>query len=167
MRAEAGVLGTFAGPAQAARAIRRLREAGFDDIRAAMPAPFAEVVEALGRPRSPVGYLALPGAAFGVGCGLALTILTSLSWRLVTGGKPIVSLPAFIVIAFELSVLMGAIANLLAVGIGSWYGGRRSVFPATVRCSGEDVGVFVVGGDRSAAEAILRENGATGVSSAA
>lgn len=164
MQAEAGVVGTFAGPARAARAIRRLRESGFDDIHTAMPAPYAEVVEALGRPRSPVGYLALPGAAFGVGCGLALTILTSLSWRLVTGGKPIVSLPAFVVIAFELSVLMGAIANLAAVGIGAWYGGRRSVFPGATCCSGDSVGVFVKGGDGSAAELILRENGAAEVS---
>jgi Alternative complex III, ActD subunit len=167
VRAETGVLGTFARPAQAACAIRRLKECGFNDIRTAMPAPFAEVVAALGRPRSPVGYLALPGAAFGFGCGLALTILTSLSWRIVTGGKPVVSLPAFVVIAFELSVLMGAIANLVAVGIGTCYGGRRAVYPGTPRCSGEEVAVFVAGGDRSAAEAILRDNGATEVSGVA
>jgi hypothetical protein len=153
------------GPAPAARAIRQLRDAGFEDIRTAMPAPFAEVVAALGRPKSPVGYLALPGAAFGVGCGLALTILTSLSWRLVTGGKPIVSLPAFVVIAFELSVLMGAIANLIAVGIGAWFGGRQTLFPGAAHCRGDAVGVFVAGGDPSAAEAILRLHGASEVSS--
>jgi len=158
--ADQGIIGTFARPAEAARAIRVLRAHGFDDVRAAMPAPFPEVVAALGKPRSPVGFMALPGAVFGIACGVALTVLTSLSWRLVTGGKPIVSVPPFVVITFELAILLGALANLGAVLLGTWHGGRMSVFPAPGSFNGDRIGVVALGGERSVAERILRESGA-------
>lgn len=162
MSSERGVLVTFTRPAQAARAIRALRDAGYE-VRVAMPAPYPDVVAALGRPRSPVGYLALPGAAFGIGCGLALTVATSLAWPLVTGGKPVVSLPAFVVITFELSILLGALGNLLGVAIGTWRGGRARAFPAGAVCA-DCIGVFASGADPAAAVPIVRALGAEVIS---
>ena len=38
-----------------------------------------------------------------------------MDWPLVTGGKPIVSIPAYVVIAFEMAVLFGALATLIGV----------------------------------------------------
>ena len=43
---------------------------------------------------------------------MAFTIYTVLSWPLMVGGKPIVSIPAFVIIAFELTILFGALATL-------------------------------------------------------
>ena len=161
MRSEP-VLGLFVEPDRAARAIRALRALGYD-VRAGMPAPYPEVVAALGQPRSPVGYLALPGAAFGIACGVALTTLTSLAWGLVTGGKPILSWPPFLVITFELMVLLGALGNLAAVALGTWHGGRQRCFPGEAAFNGRTIGVLVAGGEREAATRILHEAGAEGV----
>ena len=46
----------------------------------------------------------------GCAAGFAFTIYTVLSWPLITGGKQIVSVNAFIVIAYELMILFGGLA---------------------------------------------------------
>ncbi|HZZ84982.1 MAG TPA: quinol:electron acceptor oxidoreductase subunit ActD [Anaeromyxobacteraceae bacterium] len=160
MTPEQGVLGTFVRPGDAARAVRALKAKGHRDVRVAMPAPFPEVVAAVGKPRSFVDYITLPGALAGLVGGLLLTILTSLAWRLVTGGKPIVSLPPFVVITFELTVLIGSLANLVALGFGIGRGGRPKHFPVHERFNGDVIGVFAAGGDPGSVEEVLRESGA-------
>jgi hypothetical protein len=164
--AERGVLALFGKPDAAALAIRSLRASGLGDVRVAMPAPFPEVVAALGMAKSPVGYLALPGAAFGILCGLALTIGTSLAWPLVTGGLPVVSIPPFIVITFELTVLLGALGNLMAVSFGTWHGARQRSFPGGGTFNGNRIAVFASGGEPGVAERILRECGAEEITDA-
>jgi hypothetical protein len=165
MPAEPGVVGSFDSPEAAARAVLALKQAGFE-VHAAMPAPFPEVVAALGKPRSAIDYITLPGAVVGLVSGVLLTVLTSLSWKLVTGGKPIVSWPAFIIIIFELTVLIGSLTNLVAVSVGGFWGGRRRAFPPHTRFNGDRVGVYAVGGDLAAAERIILECGAEEVTRA-
>ncbi|HEX2719565.1 MAG TPA: DUF3341 domain-containing protein [Candidatus Deferrimicrobium sp.] len=80
-------------------------------IRVITPFGVPEVEEILPGKRSKVRFFALVGAAGGTVTGLAFTILTSLSWPLVIGGKPIVSLPPFIIIAFALTILFGALST--------------------------------------------------------
>ncbi|HYQ81024.1 MAG TPA: DUF3341 domain-containing protein [Anaeromyxobacteraceae bacterium] len=160
MPAETGVLGSFAEPSAAAGAVRALRDAGFADVRAAMPAPFPEVVAAIGKPRSAIDLVTFPGALLGLLCGIALTVGTSLAWPLVTGGKPIVSVPPFVIVIFEVTVLIGSLTNLAAVSAGSWHGGRARVFPAHRRFNADRIGVYAVGGEAALAERILRQCGA-------
>jgi hypothetical protein len=160
MSSERGVLAAFATPAEAARAIRTLRASGYGDVRAAMPAAYPEVLDALDRPRSPIAFASLPGAALGAGAGVALTVGTSLLWHQVTGGKPVVSVPPFVVISFELAILVGAIATLAALLAGGWQGGRPGAFPRGARFSGDRIGVFVPGTDAERAAALLRAAGA-------
>jgi hypothetical protein len=155
---ERGALGDFPEPAPAARAARRLRERGFG-VRASMPAPFPDVVAALGRPRSPIQFATFPGALVGLLCGIALTGGTSLSWRLVTGGKPILSWPAFVVVIFELTVLFGALTNLVAVAVGTRLGARATAFPTAAPVDPERIVLFAVG-DPAQAEQALRDEGA-------
>ena len=156
---ERGVLATFAEPARAARAVRRLRERGFV-VRTAMPAPFPEVVAALGRPRSPIQYITFPGALLGLLLGIALTVGTSLAWPLVTGGKPIVSVPPFVIVIFELTVLVGSLTNLVAVAVGTRMGARPQAFPTGVPFDAQLIALFASGGDPEGAERALREAGA-------
>jgi Protein of unknown function (DUF3341) len=163
MPAEAArVLGTFEDPATAARAIRALRDAGCQ-VRAAMPAPFPEVVAALGLKRSRLGFLTWPGALLGTICGVALPVTTSLAWPLVVGGKPIVALPAFVVIIFEVTVLVGSLTNLVAsIGLGWSRGGLQPLHGG--RTFHDDrIGVLASGADAAAAERILRAEGAAEV----
>lgn len=93
--------------------LRRLVREGIPEERIRVITPFCvpEVEEILPGKRSRVRLFALAGAATGTVTGLAFTILTSLSWPLVIGGKPIVSLPPFIIIAFALTILFGALTT--------------------------------------------------------
>jgi hypothetical protein len=156
--AERGVLGWFVDPARAARAIRTLRAGGLR-VDAAMPAPFPDVVEALGRPQSRLGLVTFPGAVVGFLCGIGLTVGTSLAWRLVTGGKPIVSIPPFVIVIFELTVLVGSLTNLVAVVVGAARGGRAQRAVSEADAVGERIAVFAAG-DPAAAARILRDGGA-------
>jgi len=93
--------------------LRRLVREGVpvERIRVITPFGVPEIGEILPRKRSKVRFFALTGAASGTVAGFAFTILTSLSWPLIVGGKPVVSLPPFIIIAFALTILFGALAS--------------------------------------------------------
>ncbi len=160
MPSERGVLAVFSDVDRAAGAVRALRSAGHADVRVASPAPFPALSEALGRDRSRLDGVTLSGAALGTLGGFALCIGTSVAWPLMTGGKPIVSVPPFVIIAFELSVLVGAFVNLAALAVAAARGRRRRAVPFDARFSADRIGVFVVGGDLSGAERILAGGGA-------
>lgn len=159
MRTERGVLAVFDEPGAAAAAIRALRDRGIRDLHAGLPAPFPEVVAALGKPRSAIDYATLPGALLGLAVGILFPVLTSLAWPLVTGGKEIVSIPAFVVIVFEMTVLVGSIVNLVAVTVRSFLGGGTGSFPRTEHFNGDRLGVFAAGGGEEA-ERVFRAAGA-------
>ena len=70
-------------------------------------------------PASPLKYFTLIGGLTGCFTGFALSAWTSVDWELVTGGKPFFSWPAYTVIGFELTILLGALcsfAGLLILG---------------------------------------------------
>jgi len=73
------------------------------------PYPVHEAQELLDHGESPVRFFTGGGAVAGCVAGFAFTIYTVLSWPLVTGGKGIVSVNAFIVIAYELMILFGGL----------------------------------------------------------
>jgi hypothetical protein len=75
--------------------------------------PVHEALHILHLPASPLKYFTLTGAATGFCAGFGLTLYTVWHWPLITSGKPIFSLPPFTIIAFELTILLGAIASLL------------------------------------------------------
>ena len=110
-----GVLASFEFLDSTVDAIHELKKAGYKNLRAYMPFPDHHVEEALGYGESPVRVWTLVGGLTGAATGFALTIWTSMDWPLVTGGKPIVSIPAYVVIAFEMAVLFGALATLIGV----------------------------------------------------
>ena len=98
-------------------AIHDLRKAGFKGLRAYMPYPEHHIEEALGHGESPVRVWTLVGALTGTAAGFGFTIFTSMDWPLVTGGKPIISIPAYVVIAFESTILFGALSTLIGLFI--------------------------------------------------
>ncbi|HVQ26183.1 MAG TPA: quinol:electron acceptor oxidoreductase subunit ActD, partial [Planctomycetota bacterium] len=77
------------------------------------PVPDAVLEYALGAQPSRVGVFTIAGGVLGCVSGLGLAIRTSLEWPLMTGGKPIVSMPAFLLIGYETTILFGALATLL------------------------------------------------------
>ena len=111
-----GVLGVFPHLDTANEAIRRLREGGVP-LTVYSPTPRHEVEEALGTKESPVRIFTLVGAFTGTAAGTALATWASIEWPLIVGGKEIVSLPAFSVIMFELTILLGALSTVAGLFI--------------------------------------------------
>jgi len=115
--AMASVLGVFAHVDTTLDAIRQLRAKGFSNLTVYTPVPVEEIEEEMehGRPLSKVRQFSIAGALTGTATAFFLTIWSSLKWELVTGGKHPVSIPPFIIIAFEMSILLCGLATLLAV----------------------------------------------------
>ena len=115
--ATANVLGIFAHVDTTLQAIRDLRAKGFADLTVYTPVPIEEIEEEVEkvRPLSKVRLFTLVGGLTGTTTAFFLTIWSSLKWALVTGGKDPVSIPPFIIIAFELTILFGGLATLLSI----------------------------------------------------
>ena len=114
-----GLLASFDYVDSAVNAIGELRAAGLKKITAYMPYPDHLIEEALGYDQSPVRVWALAGGLCGAAGGFALTSFTSMDWPLVTGGKPILSIPAYVIISFEMMVLFGVLATVIGFFINS------------------------------------------------
>jgi molybdopterin-containing oxidoreductase family membrane subunit len=160
-----GALGVFAHVDTTIHAIRELRAKGFERISTYSPVPIPEFEEALtghGLPRSPVRLFTLVGALTGTVSGFALTIWSSLKWGLITGGKPVVSIPPFVVIAFEMTILLGGLCTLLGLLITARLPRLRGSPRYDPRFTADRFGVEVAcrPDQVTAVEAILRQAGA-------
>ena len=112
-----GVLATFRHVDAATDAIRTLRRQGRKDLTVYTAAPNHEIEAALGHKVSPVRLFTLLGGITGCTAGLAMTFWMSLDWPLQVGGKPIATVPPYVVIMFELTVLCGALMTVTGVFI--------------------------------------------------
>jgi len=110
-----GILASYDYLDAAVEAIEGLRGEGFEEITAFAPYPEHQLEHALGYGTSPVRLFTLVGGLTGAAAGFAFTIFTSMDWPLVTGGKPILSIPAYTVIAFEMTILFGVLATVIGV----------------------------------------------------
>ena len=119
MKPDQGVVGIYSYLDTTIETINRLRTAGFKNFRVFSPFPNHELEEAIGQPESIVRFFTLGGGLLGAICGFSFTILTSSAYPLSVSAKPIVSIPPYMVIVFELTVLIGALATLLGLLINS------------------------------------------------
>jgi hypothetical protein len=110
----ARIIGVFGSEEECVQAIESLHHAGYTRPRVFFPIPSEKILEALDLPKSPVRVWVLIGGITGALSGFALTIGTSLTFAHIAGGKPIISLPPYIIIAFELMILFGALAGVTA-----------------------------------------------------
>jgi molybdopterin-containing oxidoreductase family membrane subunit len=163
-RRAVGVLGSFIHIDAAVEAIKALRARGHRDVVVYSAAPNHEIEEALDQPVSPVRLFTLIGGLTGCAAGFGMTIWMSYDWPVVVGGKPIASIPPYVVIAFELTILMGALVTVAAVAFFSVVMGKRGV-AYDPRFSDDQVGIFVpADSDQIASvETLLRNAGAVEV----
>jgi hypothetical protein len=115
-----GVLGAFVHVDAATDAIRALRANGHTDLTVYNAAPNHEIEEALEHKVSPVRMFTLVGGLTGCAAGFAMTIWMSLDWPLLVGGKPFDSVPPYTVLAFELTILFGALFTVAGMMILSF-----------------------------------------------
>jgi molybdopterin-containing oxidoreductase family membrane subunit len=119
MKPDQGIIGVFSYLDSTVETVKRLNKAGFRNLRVFSPFPTHEIEDALEQPESIVRFFTLGGAVLGAICGMAFTVLTSLDWPLPVSAKPIVSIPPYMVIVFEMTVLFGALSTLLGLLINS------------------------------------------------
>jgi hypothetical protein len=146
---QAGVLASFEHHDSTVNALKHLRAAGFKDITTYTPYPDHAIEKALGYRESPVRVFTLVGALSGAAGGLAFTSFTSLDWPLVVGGKPMLSIPAFVPIIFEMAVLFGALATVIGLFINAKLPSLRPMVVYDPEFTNGRYGVFVrAEGDR-------------------
>ncbi|HLH24411.1 MAG TPA: quinol:electron acceptor oxidoreductase subunit ActD [Chloroflexota bacterium] len=157
------VLGLFERPDDVAAALDRLRAAGFTghDLAVLTDSPYPEGAFGEEPVRHRLYVFPFVGAACGFAVGLLLTIATQFSFPLVTGGKPILSIPPMINVLYE-GTMLGA---LIFTFLGALFESRLPDFrptPYDPRITEGYLGVLVrrTAGHADEARAALRAAGA-------
>lgn len=167
------VVSTFLSDEDCAQGIMALHDARVHDFRAFFPFPSEKILEASGHVRgwgrSPVRWWVLAGGITGILTAIAVTFGTSWEWNLIAGGRPIISVPPYIIIMFELMILIGGLSGITGFYFHSGlpaldpFAGYRSRFSEdkfglVVRCDDADVSKIEAIMRNSGAEDITREN---------
>jgi molybdopterin-containing oxidoreductase family membrane subunit len=158
-----GALGIFSYLDTTLDAIKKLRAAGHTDFTVYSPIPRHEIEAALGQPVSPVRMFTLIGGLAGCSVGAWLTLWMSYDWPLVVGGKPVGSVPPYVVIMFEMTILFGALSTILGIIFNAIFAARRvGSIQYDPRFTNDRFGIFVPAGSDTVArvESLLRETGA-------
>lgn len=159
-RKVAGVLASFEHIDAAVDAIHGLKRAGHADLTVYSAAPNHELEEALGTGSSWVRAFTLVGGVTGCLAGFAMTTWMSYDWPLLVGGKPIAAIPPYVVIMFELTILLGALSTVAGMIILPQLKSLRGR-PYHPRFSDDRIGIFVPCG-ADAAGAVTRLVAAAG-----
>jgi hypothetical protein len=121
------VMGVFDRREALLGAIAAAKAHGFTIVTAFLPAFDSEIVDAASAHRSVVSQWTLGSGILGGSSALVFTIWTVRQWPgLVVGGKPLVALLPFLIIAFELTILFAACAAVVAVVAGDRAIGRMA-----------------------------------------
>ncbi len=114
MRGNKAVVGVFSYVDDVLRAIQKVKDANLD-YRVYSPVPNHDIEHETMPQKSPVRFITGLGAVTGLTGGFALSILCSMDYPLRVSAKDIVSIPGFVVIGYECTILLGGIFTLLAL----------------------------------------------------
>ncbi len=162
MAHDPALLGIFPYLDDVLAALRRLKEAETKILTVFSPINFSEIQEIVGHKPSAVRYLTLAGGILGGTSLVGLAIYAHSSFRLLTGGKPILPPIPFVVVFFEGMILLAVIFTIAAWVLK----GRlpRVHLPEAYdpRFSEDRFGILVAytDGQRDSLQKILKEAGA-------
>lgn len=125
-------------------ALRICRERGLVVEDVVSPFPIHGLDEALGLRRTRLAWATLAGGLAGLVLGLTLEYWTSATdWPLNVGGKPFDSLPAFVPVAFETTILCAGLCTVFGLlwrcGLRPW---TRARIPG-VRATDDRIAIVV------------------------
>jgi hypothetical protein len=103
------VIGFYADTDSLLAAVKAVRERKCGELRTISPIPLHEIDELLETRPSPVRRFTLAGGLLGLCAGWALTIGSAEHYPIIVGGKPLVSLTPFAVVAYICTILFGAL----------------------------------------------------------
>jgi hypothetical protein len=158
------MLGLYADVDSAAQAVSALRQAGVSagDIEVLTDTPYPEGAFGERHVQHRLYVFPLIGAACGFAVGLLLTVGTQIDYPLVTGGKPILSIPPMFNVMYEGTMLGAIIFTVLGIVFESrlpWFGGA----PYDPRISAGMIGVLAAPSGNVDVERIYRQAGAVDV----
>lgn len=111
------ILGLFDTPDQGADALDGLHNAGFEshecDVLTGTPYPEGTFGEHV--PQHRLFRFPLFGAIVGLTLSIFLTTATQIAYPLVTGGKPILSIFAMLIIMYEMTMLSAVIFSVIGI----------------------------------------------------
>lgn len=157
-----GVMGIFYYVDDATAAVTALRQMGRRDVSVFSPVPHHGIEKALEQGPSLVRWVTFCGGVLGLSGGFGLCIYSVYSWPLVTAGKELVSLPPFVVIAYEAMILIAGLSNLIGMLALARLPHLKSKAPYDPRFTEDRIGIWVPGTGRPADQAgeLLRGHGA-------
>ena len=155
-------LGIFRDPESALAAAGQLKSAGFEGLEIMSPIPIHGIDAVLGPKKSVIKRFTLFGGIFGALSGFALAAGTAVLYLHPTGGRPIITIPPFLIITYEMIILFGIVFTVLGFFISARLPAIRNrvyvpeaavdKFAVTVACDNEE--------HFKRAATILREAGA-------
>ena len=162
-----GVAGIWLDEHKLVEAAAKVRANGFTKFEAISPFPLHGIDDAMGIPFSFIPWVTFIFGFLGFAAGVWFTWWASaVDWPVIIGGKPMWSLPAFIPIIFELTILFGALSSVGALIAAC---GLPQVDPPVIdpALSSHKFALFIPEDDTgyscSRAEQLLRELGAVEV----
>ncbi len=113
------IYGLYSNADSAQFAVDELRKAGVadDSITVITSQPYEEYEFSLRSKQTWLFWIAAGGGALGLGAGLALALITEVSWPINTGGMPIVAWWPNIIIMFEMTMLGAILATVVSLFI--------------------------------------------------
>lgn len=153
-----GVMGVFFYVDDAAAAVKALHQSGYRNLSVFSPIPHHEIDAELEGGPTGLRWTTFLGGVLGFTGGMALCIWTAYTYPLVVGGKELVSLPPYMIPAYESMILLGGLTNL----IGMLAFGRLPVVkpraPYDPRFTEDRIGIWVpaTGNDAGKVEQLFR-----------
>ncbi|MCC7442991.1 MAG: DUF3341 domain-containing protein [Bdellovibrionales bacterium] len=115
----AGIVGFFSDERALLQAAAKVKDAQYLSFDAFSPYPVHGLDQAMGLRRSWLPYVTFGGGLTGVTLGYLLQWWTSSqSWPVNVGGKPFNSVPAWVPVIFELTILFAGVSTVVALILG-------------------------------------------------
>ncbi len=111
-----GILAEFRNPKELMDAAEEVRNSGYREFDTYAPFPIHGMEKAMGLKKSPLGWFVVAGGLTG-GIGilwLMIWVMTG-TWDLNISGKPLLNIPIYVPIAFEVTVLLASFAALFGL----------------------------------------------------
>jgi hypothetical protein len=110
-----GLIAEFDRPERLVEAVREVRAARFRAIDTYSPFPIEEVTEILDLRDRRIPILVATGAIFGAAIGFGMQVYANLAFPIDIGNRPVVAVPAFWLITFELAVLFAVLLTIFGM----------------------------------------------------
>jgi len=110
------VVGYYFSPEDILGAAEKAKNRNFKNFDTFTPFPVHGIEKAMGLKRSTLPYISFGAGVAGLSAAIGLQVWTHLfSWPINIGGKPLLAIPAYVPIFFELTVLFAGVTTAVAM----------------------------------------------------